>query len=87
MRERNHYGILTGIVKSEAKEQYPHLVELLKDVHNTLEGGEPYIPFKEMIERALFDITKRNYNTVAIVTHGGPIRVIFREILKLASLK
>lgn len=31
LREGNQYGILTGMLKSKAKQKYPQLVELLKN--------------------------------------------------------
>lgn len=81
IRERNHYGVMTGMIKSEAKEKYPHLIELLGNTKNTITGGEDYESFKGRVVKAWNNILKNNYNTVAIISHGGPIRLIFREIL------
>jgi probable phosphoglycerate mutase len=86
IRERNHYGILTDMVKAEAKEKYPELVSLLKDTHNTIEGGEAYEPFVARVKRGLVTIEGSDLKIVAIITHGGPIRVIFREILKIGEI-
>ena len=82
LRERNSYGILTGLVKDEALKTHPDQVELLRDVHNTVDGGEPYNDFLQRIQAALGEITNGNQETIAIVTHGGPISTVFREILK-----
>ncbi len=86
-RERNHYGILTGMVKSEAKEKYPELVALLNDTKNTIDGGEDYEVFKKRVDVAWSNILNQNYDTIAIITHGGPIRHIFRDILKQGEIK
>jgi len=86
IRERNHYGILTGMVKSEAQKRYPKLVELLRDHRNTIEGAEAYRPFLKRVSLALDKLTKSDHKTITIVTHGGPIRVIFREILKKGEI-
>ena len=80
-RERNQNGILTGMKRSEAKEKYPELVELVKDRFNTIEGAEDYESFRKRIVDAFNEVTKSDYKTVAVVTHGGPIRRIFGEIL------
>lgn len=87
LRERNRWGILTGMVKSEAVEKYPELVKLLPDTSSTLPAGEAYEPFKERILKALDSILNCEFKTIGIITHGGPIRLIFREILKLGELK
>lgn len=84
-RERNGYGILTGMTKDEALQKYPDQVELLKDVHNAVEGAEQYAPFQQRITAALETITKKPAKKIAVVTHGGPIRLIFRDILKLGE--
>ena len=86
IRERNHYGILTGMEKTEAAEKYPELVEKLKDHRHHIEGSEGYEDFLQRIERAIREITNTPYSTLAIVTHGGPIRAAFRDIFKFGEL-
>jgi broad specificity phosphatase PhoE len=83
LRERNQNGILSGMKRSEALKKYPEMVELLKDRFNTIEGAEDYESFRKRIINAFDEVTKSNYKTVAVVTHGGPIRRIFGEILKM----
>lgn len=85
-RERNSYGILTGLTKSEAKEKYPDLVELAKDFHNTVEGAEDYEVFKNRIIYALKEQSKVESEKIAVITHGGPIKVIYREVLGLGEI-
>lgn len=85
-RERNSYGILTGMTKDEALQRYSEQIELLKDVHNAIEGAEEYAPFQKRIVAALETVSKESAEKVAVVTHGGPIRLIFRDILKLGEV-
>ena len=83
LRERNKNGILTGMTKDEAKAKYPELVEKLKDYKSQIEGAESQNDFAERIKKAFMEvISTTNYSTMGIVTHGGPIRVVFRELLK-----
>ncbi|MFA6446449.1 MAG: histidine phosphatase family protein, partial [Candidatus Paceibacterota bacterium] len=83
LRERNQNGILTGMIREEAKLKYPELAEQVKDYRNQIEGAESYPDFVERIKKAFMEISNSGgYSTIGIVTHGGPIRVIFREILK-----
>ncbi len=86
LRERNQYGILTGMKKDEAKEKYPEQVELLKDRLNTIDEAESYEDFSNRISETFKRITDSNYKTIAIVSHGGPLRVLFRDILKWGEL-
>ena len=73
--------------KDEAKEKYPELVEALKDRLNTIEGAESYQDFSDRLTKAFAEIVSLpDYNTVAIVSHGGPFRVLFRDILKWGEL-
>ncbi|MBL8029714.1 MAG: histidine phosphatase family protein [Candidatus Doudnabacteria bacterium] len=82
LKERNQYGVLTGKIKSIAKHQQPELVEKLKDRFETLQGAESYDKFVNRIQQA-FDIliSNKKNNCVAVVWHGGPMKVLFREIL------
>ena len=87
VRERNSYGHLTGMKKDEAKAKFPKDVELLNKYTNTVAGGELYETFKARILFSLDNLTKTSHSSIAIVTHGGPIACIFRELLKLGEFK
>lgn len=87
-KERNQYGILSGMIRNEALEKYPELVEKLKDKNNTIDGAESYEDFSQRIQKAVNDLIHENkYANIAVVWHGGPMRVLFREILNLGELK
>jgi broad specificity phosphatase PhoE len=82
LRERNKNGILSGMTRDEAKIKYPKLVEELKDYKNQIEGAESQDDFVERIKKAFMEVTSVvNYSTIGIVTHGGPIWAVFRDIL------
>lgn len=87
IRERNQYGILTGMKKEDAKKSYPDLVEALKDRLNTIEGAESYQDFSERVMKGFDAILSSEHEAVAIVTHGGPLRVLFRDYLKWGELR
>ena len=83
IRERNAYGVLTGLVKSEAQERFPEEVaELKRDlVYHEVQGSELYADFKERVLPALNELMAAKYDSIAIVTHGGPISCFVREVL------
>ncbi len=86
LKERNQYGVLTGLTKDEAKEKYPELVEEVKNYRNQIEKAESYEEFKERVNQVWEEITNSSHSTIAVVTHGGVIRTIFREILKSGEI-
>ena len=86
LSERNQYGVLTGLTKEEAKEKYPELVEKVKNYRNQIEKAESYDDFKERVIQIWEEITNSNYSIIAVVTHGGVIRTIFREILNVGEI-
>jgi len=83
IKERNRYGILTGMVKSEAKEKYSEASEKVNEFTNTVEGAEKYSEFVSRITTTFNSLLKEKYQTIAVVTHGGPLSVIFEKILKV----
>ena len=85
-RERNGYGVLTGMTKADALRQYPEQVELLKDVHAAVEGAEEYQSFQERIIAALKSLSETQHDVIAVITHGGPTRLIFRDVLKKGEI-
>jgi broad specificity phosphatase PhoE len=90
LRERNAYGVLSGLVKSEAKALFPEEVEkLTKDkIHHDISNSEKYEIFKKRILDALSQLINiRKYERIVIVTHGGPISCITRELLKMGEIK
>jgi len=70
VKERNTYGVLSGMVKSEAKEKYPDQVELLgKDEY--VDGSERQGDLIARARQALFLVEQRKESNLIIVTHGN----------------
>jgi broad specificity phosphatase PhoE len=87
LRERNQYGILSGLEKSVAETEYPDLVVLVKDRNNTIEGAESYTDFSARILSAIEAIMAgAKSDTIAVVSHGGLLRVLFRDYLQWGEL-
>lgn len=87
LRERNHYGVLTGLTEEEAKKTRPDLVELLNDNKNTIESGESYSDFSQRIKTVWETLLKTNHEVIGVITHGGVIRFIFSEILQMGEIE
>jgi broad specificity phosphatase PhoE len=89
LRERNQYGPLSGLTKEEAKEQFPEeVLKLEKHPYNTFVTGSEY--YKKFVDRLLPSIDKILWEfddgDILMVTHGGPIRVIIRELVKSGEI-
>ena len=87
LRERNRYGILSGMTKQEAREKYPELVKLAEDASNTIEGAESYDQLVMRGKAMMNIILDTTYETVGVVTHGGIIRMILKEMLTTDAKK
>jgi len=87
LRERNSYGILSGLTKTEAADKFPEEVLDVKDIHKTVPGAEDYSDFARRVENALNNLAETNGGTIAIVTHGGPIKMVFRGILNKGEME
>lgn len=87
LNEQDIYGAYVKLGKNQPEEEYRKLGEILVNRENAVEGAETYKHFKDRIIRCFSKIISDKFETIAIVTHGGPIRSIFREILGLGEFK
>lgn len=78
--QERHYGVLSGLTKEEARQKYPDAVESHKDYSQTDPGGESYGDFYRRAVDAFKGILAKNHATVAIVSHGGPIKMILKHL-------
>ena len=91
IRELNQYGIMSGVNKERVKEIFSYVLkkEEYKNfgyyTGNTFLGGEDIKEFDDRIKNAINYIVKssKDFNCIAIVTHGGVYRSIFKNILNI----
>ncbi|KKQ56682.1 MAG: phosphoglycerate mutase [Parcubacteria group bacterium GW2011_GWA2_38_13] len=87
MNEQNIYGAYPELSKNQPEEEYRRLGEVMTNRDVEIEGVETYLHFKNRVVGCFSKISNEDYQTVAIITHGGPIRCIFRDILKMGEFK
>lgn len=75
LQERN-YGVLGGLTKTEALEQYPEAVEAHKDPKNTDPEGETQEDFIQRVRSAFEAMQAVGKENVIILAHGGSLKVI-----------
>jgi broad specificity phosphatase PhoE len=95
LRERNSYGVLSGIEKDRAKTLFPQIADRVKKMKQerakpsksveTLPGAEVYLELLLRAEDAFKQIFRdselRGAKEVAVVTHGGFSWAFFRDVL------
>jgi broad specificity phosphatase PhoE len=87
IRERNNYGVLTGMKKEEAKKDFFDEVEDLEEnsPYHHVKDSEDYFAFCERVLASFNEIVEEEFGneteSIGFLTHGGPITVIFREVL------
>jgi 2,3-bisphosphoglycerate-dependent phosphoglycerate mutase len=82
LKERNLNGVLTGLVRSEAKEKYPDLVE----IHNRWEyvdGSERTEDFNNRVKNAIKYLLEMKYDSLIAVTHGLFLKTFFKELMDM----
>jgi broad specificity phosphatase PhoE len=82
IKERNHYGVLSGLTKKEAKQQHPaQIQELTKGLHSKVTNAETYDAFVTRLKSPFVHTVKNApEETIAFIAHGGVIRAIIREL-------
>jgi len=82
------FGEWEGLTWNDIKTGYPNLYRrwLREDRNFQMPGGERWQAFKERVFRVFKKILEENAEgTIAIVGHGGSLKVILCEILKFGS--
>jgi broad specificity phosphatase PhoE len=84
LRERNTYGVMTGLAKIESKQKFPTEFEKIqKDkIYHNVRDSEPYEEFAKRAVEAFDAIIDQGDDSghYAIITHGGVIGTIMRDI-------
>ncbi len=90
IRECNSYGILSGVNKEKAKNIFSYVFNMPEYkktgyyLGTSFLGGEDIKEFDKRVENGINEIIEKSkeLNTIAIVTHGGVYRSIYKNIFK-----
>lgn len=86
LKERNLNGILTGMIRSEAKVKYPQLVEAHAN-WQYVDGSERTEDFTSRVNNAVKILVNMKYNSAIAVTHGLFLRTLFKEMMNINITK
>ena len=81
LKERNTYGLMSGMSKDVMKNEYPEIYEIFKKAGN-MPGSERYDDFVLRIRRLLEKLLMLGKKNVVCVTHGHLITVLIKEVLR-----
>lgn len=93
LRERNSYGVLSGVNKAKAKTIFAHLLSTVHGkvgdyyVSESIVGDEPVSAFDSRVRSAFKQILADAHDkaVVGIVTHGNVTRSVYRHILGVSG--
>jgi len=80
-KERNNYGILTRLKKSEARETYPEETRKYETGEWVL-GQERFEDAATRARAALEFVKKQGGENVLVVTHGGLLKALYSGVWK-----
>ena len=87
LAEQDIYGAFLDLGKDQPEEEYRRLGEILVNKETAYDGAETYWDFRDRVLSAFNFIQSLPYQHIAIITHGGPIRCIFRELIKTHNIE
>jgi len=79
-----NFGKWEGLTSEEIEKKYPEAFQewLKGNPEAEIPGGESRIIFKQRIEKVIGRLlTQHSGQTIALITHGGPIKTIISKIL------
>lgn len=82
LKERNLNGVLTGMVRSEAKEKYPDQVKK-HESYEYVDGSERTEDMNSRVKNAIKILLKMKYNSLVAVTHGLFMKTFFKEMMNI----
>jgi len=81
------FGVFDGLSFERVQQTYPQaLADYLDNpFDNAIPQAETFIDFQTRIEQAWSNLIQADYQSVLLVTHSGPMRLVLQQILGLAN--
>jgi len=76
LKERNSYGVLSGMEKDRARELYPDQVQKLES-EEYVDGSERYEDLVLRVKKSLELLREKGFENVVLVTHGNYMKCLF----------
>jgi broad specificity phosphatase PhoE len=93
LRERNSFGVISGVNRAKAKDIFAHILCDLRygpgDYYagEPIAGDEPVSVFDSRIQEAFNEIIVQSQDreVIGIVTHGNVTRSLYRNLLRISG--
>jgi len=81
--QEKDFGVFDGLAFHEVQQQYPQeLAHYLKNPYeHDIPQAESFKTFQQRINQAWLDLIQSDYESVLLVTHSGPMRIVLQQIL------
>lgn len=86
VKERNTYGLLSGMVKEEAGQKYPDQVKKLNK-GDYVDGSERYEDLLARVKKSFEMIKNSGHSNVIVVSHGNYIKCFVEELMGKKLIK
>lgn len=81
--QEKDFGVFDGLSFADVQKQYPQeLAHYLDNPYaNEIPQAESFSAFQQRINQAWSDLILSDYESVLLVTHSGPMRIVLQKIL------
>jgi broad specificity phosphatase PhoE len=86
LKERNKYGILSGMIKDIAAQKYPEQVQKYNN-DEWVDASEKIEDFNDRVRKAIDYIKARDEKNIIVVTHGGFLKSMANSLLSADLIK
>lgn len=84
LKERNTYGLLSGLKKDEAKKEYPVLAAAYES-EQPVDGFEPYEQFLQRVKKLVELLPALGYKTAICITHGKLLKALLNDVIRVKA--
>lgn len=87
--QERDFGVFDGLSFDSVQQLYPQeLEQYLKNPYiNPIPQAESFVDFKNRIQQAWSNLIHSDYQSVLLVTHSGPMRLVLQQILGFSDQK
>ena len=81
------FGIFDGLSYQQVESSYPAELQayLQQPFDYDLQEGETFKQFQQRIQQAWTELIESDCESILLVTHGGPMRLVLQSILNLSN--
>ena len=85
--QEKDFGVFDGLPFASVQQHYPQALAYYLDnpYEHDIPQSESFKVFQQRIDQAWSDLIQKNYESVLLVTHSGPMRLVLQKIMGFAN--